>query len=74
MNRTIEEIIKFGKQACADHGFGHIDIYQTTEENVRDGWDRFIVSPAFMPSDSVYQYIGFVRKDGSSEIKYAIHR
>lgn len=65
MNNTIEKIIQVAKDACTEHGFPFIEIYQTRkDENVLDGWDRFIVSPVHVSSDD-YIYIGFVRNDGT---------
>ena len=64
MSENIQQAIEKGKQACIEHGFGFIGIYQTrSEANVQDGWDRFIISPVHV-SENEYQYIGYVRVSG----------
>lgn len=64
MNGTFEQILKAGKEACIEHGFSSIGVYQTQNEaNVQDGWDRFIISPVHV-SESEYKYLGFVRANG----------
>lgn len=69
MNETIWQAIDCGKKACWEHGFSSISIYQVRNENdVADGWDRFIISPVHVP-DALYRHVGFVRRDGSYEVE-----
>jgi len=69
MNETIQQAIKSGIEACQEHGFGFISIYQTrSEESVSRGWDRFIISPAHV-SEKEYRFVGIARADGTAEVK-----
>lgn len=71
MNNTIQEIIEHGAKACKEHGFSFIEIYQTKNDKfVEDGWDRYIISPVHVSANE-YRFVGIVRADGSSEIRFS---
>jgi len=68
-NATLKDVIQFGIKACQEHGFSFIGIYKTRSEKfVNDGWDRYIISPVHVP-EKEYQFVGIVRKDGTSDIR-----
>jgi hypothetical protein len=70
MSETIEQALKRGQKMCIEYGYTFIDIYQVKNEIlVNDGWDRFIAANIRM-TDEHYDYIGFVRGDGSYELPY----
>lgn len=70
MNDTLPQIIEHGAKVCKEFGYSFLEIYKTRNESfVADGWDRYIISYCHV-SAKEYQFVGYVRADGTSEIRF----
>jgi len=70
-NNTLNQIIDLGVKACQEHGFSFIELYKIRDENlVMEGNDRHIISPVHV-SEKEYRFVGIVRADGTTEIRFS---